>query len=363
MPLEIAVGGVGVVGVLAYALLGGADFGGGVWSALAAGPRKAAQREAIRTAMGPVWEANHVWLIFVIVVMFTAFPPAYAALSVALYIPFHLVLLGIILRGSAFAFRSHSHGSSHGVRGRSERHWGRVFGVASVITPVLLGMCLGAVSDGGIRVRAGVVTMPGGPAWLSPLAIGMGALALALCAYLAAVYLVNETSGELRQDFLRRAIAAEGVAVVLALALLPLAYAEAPHLWAGLMAPRTLPALLAGAALTVMAGAALRQASVRLARIAAVGQVACVVGGWALAQYPFIVYPDMSVTDAAGPASTLRFVLYSLPFGLAILLPSLWWLFRVFKGEYLGLTERTPEGMALADGGEVRRGDGPRGGR
>jgi cytochrome d ubiquinol oxidase subunit II len=174
--------------LVAAAVLGGADFGGGVWDLFAGGPRRDEQREAIAHAMGPVWEANHVWLIFVIVLLFTAFPPAFAALSVGLFGLFHFVLVGVTLRGAAFVFR----GPEVGDRGAG--HWGTVFGVASVITPVLLGMAVGAVSAGSLRVQGGQVQIGGATPWLAPISLVIGALALALCAYLAAVYLTVETA-------------------------------------------------------------------------------------------------------------------------------------------------------------------------
>ncbi len=335
MSLEFLLGGLGVVGVLAYALLGGADFGGGVWDALAQGPRKAEQRRAIAGAMGPVWEANHVWLIFVIVIMFTAFPQAYAALSEALFVPFHLVLLGIILRGAAFVFRAHSPESARGLGGAAGLRWGAVFGVASVITPILLGMCLAAVTVGGVHVAEGVVMIDGMPPWLTPVAIAMGLLALAICAELAAVYLTNETEGELREDFRRRALLSAAAVVTLSLLMLPLLAMQAPHVLIALLSLRAVPVLGAGAVCAIGAGLALLRGRYRLARAATVGQAACVVGGWALAQYPFIIYPDVTIANAAAPATTLRFVLYTLPIGLAVLLPSLWYLFKVFKGEHI----------------------------
>src|SRR5216684_4080407 len=151
-----------ITALILYALLGGADYGGGVWDLFAFGKRAPAQRALIAQAIGPVWEANHVWLIFVIVVLFTAFPPAYAALSVALFVPLHLVLVGITLRGAAFVFRGPQAG------GPGSGPWGAVFGVASVITPALLGMCVGAVSAGGLRVRGGEVRVEEPPPWLTP---------------------------------------------------------------------------------------------------------------------------------------------------------------------------------------------------
>jgi cytochrome d ubiquinol oxidase subunit II len=335
--LEIGVAGLTLLAVVAYGVLGGADFGGGVWDALASGPRKQDQRDAIARAMGPVWEANHVWLIFVIVLLFSAFPPAYGALSVGLFALFHLVLLGIILRGASFVFRAYSPESARGLPGDQDRarsRWGRVFGVASVITPVLLGMSLGAVSAGRFRIRDGQVALDGVP-WLAPVALAMGAFALAMCAYLAAAFLAYETEGELREDFRARALWAGTGVVGLSVLLLPLLVVQAPHLWAGLLAPRTLPVLTLGIGTALASGWWLRTRRYRLARLAAIGQVGCLLTGWGLAQFPYIIYPDLTLYDAAAPEPTLRFILYTLPLGLALLLPSLWFLFRVFKGEVL----------------------------
>jgi cytochrome d ubiquinol oxidase subunit II len=330
--LELGVAGLTLLAVVAYAVLGGADFGGGIWDAAAAGPRKLDQRDAVARAMGPVWEANHVWLIFVIVLLFSSFPPVYSALSVALFVPFHLVLLGIILRGAAFVFRAYSPESGRASSpSRQARRWGAVFGAASVITPVLLGMCLGAVSAGGIRVSQGVVRLDGLP-WLAPVSLAMGGFALAMCAYLAAVFLAYETQGELREDFRARALWAGTAVVVLSVLLLPLLATDATHLWRGLLHPRTIPVLAAGVATALASGWLLRTRRYRLARLASILQVACLVAGWGLAQYPYLIYPDLTLHDAAAPEPMLRFVLFTLPLGLALLLPSLWLLFRVFKG-------------------------------
>jgi cytochrome d ubiquinol oxidase subunit II len=335
--------GLTLAALIAYAVLAGADFGGGIWDAFARGPRRDVQRDAIAHAMGPVWEANHVWLIFVVVLLFTCFPSAYAALSEGLFVPFHLVLLGIILRGAAFVFRAYSPQS---VRrpGRGARRWGAVFGAASVITPVLLGMCLGAVSAGGLRVVGGRVMTVGTAPWLRPLPLATGGFALAVCAYLAAVYLTNETAGELREDFRRRALAAGTAVVAMSALMLPLLYVRAPHLWHGLLSARAAPVLAVGVAAALLSGWALRERKPRLARAATVAQTACLLAGWGIAQHPYIIYPDVTIHGAAAHEATLRFVLWSTPFGMSLLLPSLWWLFRVFKW-----SETKPE--------EVRQGD------
>src|SRR6185436_5424124 len=163
MPLELLLAGVLMVSLNIYALGAGADFGGGVWDLLASGPRQRAQRNAIAHAIGPIWEANHVWLILVIVVLFVAFPVAFAALATALHIPLSVMLIGIVLRGSAFAFRTYG-----GDDDATQRRWGRIFAMASVVTPVMLGVCAGAVASGAIRVRDGRVVTDFVSAWLAP---------------------------------------------------------------------------------------------------------------------------------------------------------------------------------------------------
>ncbi len=150
MGIELVLGLAMVGALVLYLLFGGADFGGGVWDLLASGPRREEQRALIEHAIGPIWEANHVWLILAVVLMFVCFPSAWAALSTALHVPLTVMLVGVVLRGSAFAFRSY--GSDDDA---SQRRWGRTFAMASVVTPLTLGMCVGAVASGAIHVRGG----------------------------------------------------------------------------------------------------------------------------------------------------------------------------------------------------------------
>src|ERR687890_2240935 len=195
----------------AYVLFGGADFGGGVWDLLATGPRRNRQREVIAHAIGPIWEANHVWLILAIVLTFSCFPAVYARLGTVLHIPLTLMLVGIVLRGSAFTFRTYD--SQHDA---NQRRWGRIFSSASVITPILLGVSIGAVASGRVGADSGgsFVDQFVEP-WLTPFAFSVGLLTLALFAFLAAVFLTLEsTDRELCEDFRRRALGT-GVAVFL----------------------------------------------------------------------------------------------------------------------------------------------------
>lgn len=320
-------------GIAAYAILGGADFGGGVWDLFATGERKGVQRLAIQRAMGPVWEANHVWLILVIVVLFTAFPRGYAALSVALFLPFHLALLGIMLRGASFVFRSLE--SRHFADTGGTSAWGTVFGIASIIAPFLLGAAFGAVTEGEITVqRNGGVQAASGVFWLTPYCIANGFLAVATCAYLAATYLTIETDGPLQEDFRRRAIYSGTATAVLAAVVLAIAAAEATWFLKRLLSWRTAPII--GAGLICFAGSAwsVFTGRARLARMFAAAEVVLLIVGWGMAQYPHFIYPSLTFAQAAGPTPTLKFLVLSLPVGAALIAPSLWLLFRVFKSRY-----------------------------
>ena len=321
-----------LMGMLAYALFGGADFGGGVWDLLATGPRQREQRLAIQRAMGPVWEANHVWLILVIVVLFTCFPRGYSALGIALFMPFHLALLGIMLRGASFVFRHYRSRNKESAAETSA--WGIVFGVASTITPLFLGAAFGVVTEGRILLdEQGDVLLNTTLPWLSPYCVINGCLALVTCAYLAAVYLTNETEGALRDDFRLRAIGAGTATAILASISFWLSFHEARWFFDRLVSGSTLVVVVAG--LVCFAGSAFAVFGRRyaLSRAFAIGEVTLILLGWGLAQHPYLVYPDISLASAAAPEPTLRFVVLSLPWGALLLGPSLWFLLKVFKGE------------------------------
>jgi cytochrome d ubiquinol oxidase subunit II len=326
MALEALLAAVMFAALAAYAVLAGADFGGGLWDLLSRGPRAAAQRKTIAEAMGPVWEANHVWLIFFVVLLFTCFPRAYAAASVALFWPLHLVLIGIVLRGSSFVFRAYG---APGVT--AETVWGHLFGAASAISPVLLGICLGTISSGRIQLAAGQVTPSSQSTWLSPFPVAVGLLALSLCAYLAAIYLVMESTGALAGDFRRRALAAWIVAGIASVATLGVAAREAPHLWQALTSWPALGLIVFGALLAPASLAALWSGRFHWARVLGALQVLTLLAGWAVAQWPYLIYPGLTIRQAAAPHSTLAFTAGTLPFGLALLVPALWFLFSVFK--------------------------------
>jgi cytochrome d ubiquinol oxidase subunit II len=328
MPPELLLAGTIGVALSLYFLFGGADFGGGVWDLLAWGPRASEQRRAIAAAIGPVWEANHVWLILVVVVLFTGFPPAFAAISVALHVPLTLFLVGVVLRGSAFAFRALDMSGDPG-----QRRLSLMFSMASTIAPVLLGAAVGALVSGRVRVQDGIVTSGFFATWLAPFPLAVGAFALALCALLAATYLTVETRDPaLREDFRRRALAAAVAVGVIALVAFILAGEGAPRVRLALAARRwswPFHALTGAAAVTAIAALATRR--FRLARAAVAAQTVLILLGWALAQSPYLVVPDVTLQTAAASPRTQRLLLVALAAGLPVLVPSLWLLFRVFK--------------------------------
>ena len=319
-----------IVALVLYALLGGADYGGGVWDLFARGPRAREQRKLIAEAISPVWEANHVWLILLIVILFTAFPPAFAAIATALHIPITLLLIGIVLRGTAFTFRTYDV-----QRDDVQRRWSLVFSMASIITPILLGTILGAIASGTIIVADGAVTSGFFNSWLAPFPLAVGFFALALFAFLAAVYLTLETQQrELQEDFRARALLS-GVAVgLLALTVFILAKTGAPTVRAGIS--RTVWAFALHIFTAIFALGAfytLWTRRYRLARVLAAGQVTLILLGWAFAQYPHLVEPNITLTSAAAPPSTLRLLFGALVAGAILLFPSYYYLFIIFKAK------------------------------
>jgi cytochrome bd ubiquinol oxidase subunit II len=330
LPLEIIIAGAMIVSLVLYALLGGADYGGGVWDLFAFGKRAREQRALIAEAISPVWEANHVWLILVIVILFTAFPPAFAAIATALHIPITLLLIGIVLRGTAFTFRTYDV-----QRDNVQRRWTLVFSIASIITPVLLGIILGAIASGTIRAANGVVTTGFFQSWLAPFPFAVGFFALALFAFLAAVYLTLETHvRELQEDFRVRAIVAGIVVGVLALIVFVLAERGAPTVRAGISRSWWALALhIFTAVFATGAFYALWIRRYRLARVCAASQVTLILLGWAFAQFPNLVEPDITITSAAAPRITLELLFVALVLGAILLFPSYYYLFRIFKGK------------------------------
>jgi cytochrome bd ubiquinol oxidase subunit II len=314
-PEAIAVAVILVVVIAAYALFGGADFGGGMWDLLAGGAeRGAAPRELIDESITPVWEANHVWLVFILVLLWTAFPPAFADIMTALFVPLALSLLGIVLRGVGFAFRHTAQ------RLQMRRFTGAVFAAASLITPFFMGTVVGAVATGQVPTRpAGNVLA----AWTSPTAILTGFLFVAACAYISAVFLVLEARQRGHKDLTRyfsvRATAAGVLTGAIAGGTFEELSTSAPYDYArltGVALPLVAISIAAGIAVLGMLW--LRWYHALFLRGAAAIAVATVIFGWGLAQYPYL-FPT-SLPLAAGSAPTAALVAEFVVAGLAVLL-------------------------------------------
>ena len=305
------------IAIIIYATLEGADFGGGIWDLLAFGSQGEKTRNLIKEAIGPVWEANNVWLTYLIVGLFTAFPTVAQLLTTALFIPFVLILIGIVLRGASFVFRSFS---THTQILRAT--WGRLFSIASLITPFLFGAIGAAVASGKLRMVNGRMPVGLVTAWLTSFAIVVGLMGLALCATIAAVYLTVEARGRndqtLTECFRLRALIASAILAVLGAFGLILAPAEAPILWHGL-----LDHALWAVALTLILGIAmivsLLYKKYRWARILVILETGAIIGTWGIAQLPYIVPPDFTVTNAASPPITLTELFISTLIGMSML--------------------------------------------
>ncbi|SDG73439.1 cytochrome d ubiquinol oxidase subunit II [Sinosporangium album] len=330
MPLPEIMLGVLWVGLTAYVLFGGADFGGGVWDLLAGraeGGRP--RRDLIEHSIGPVWEANHVWLIFVIVLMWTGIPPVFAALSSTLYIPLTLAALGIIARGAAFAFRKVS------TELPQRRLFGAAFAFSSVATPFFLGTVAGAIASR--RVPAGIAKGDLVTSWVNPTSVVAGVMAVGTAAYLAAVFLTRDAQRvgdeRLAEDFRRRALGCGIVVGVLSAAGLAVLAWDAPRLFAELTSGRALPLLVLSVAAGLLSLVLLWRRAYVAVRLTAALAVAGLLWGWGVGQYPELL-PGVTLRDAAATDSVLAASLGALAVGALLLVPSLWWLYATFQREH-----------------------------
>ncbi len=323
-PESIAAGIALLATIAAYALFSGADFGGGIWDLLAGGAKRgAAPRAAIDASLTPVWEGNHVWIVFGLVILWTAFPPAFASIMTTLFVPLCLSLLGIFFRGVGFAFR-------HEVERLSMRRLtGALFAASSLLAPFFLGTAVGAVVTG--RVHAGATGSPVG-AWLTPTALMTGALFVAACAYISSIYLIGDShrrgETEMVGYFSRRAIASGLITGALAAGNLILLHASAPFVFHRLLGDALpLVALSIAAGLCALVLVVLRR--LVLVRITAAVAVAAVVGGWGWAQYPWLLPQTLSLAAGSAPTSALHAELAVVVLAGVLVVPSfvyLYWL-------------------------------------
>lgn len=308
----------------AYALFGGADFGAGFWDLFAGGDVGGArQRKLIEHAIGPVWEANHVWLIFTIVLLWTGFGPVFAAVAATCYIPLTAAALGIIGRGAGFAFRKTSTTVAR------QRVFGAVFAFSSLVTPFFLGTVVGGVASGRIPLRIDARHYVS--AWWNPTSVTTGVLAVAVCAYLAAVFLTRDAERhepELVPAFRRRALWTGAAVGALAVVAIVVVRADS-----GLSFGK--PAALSLVVVSVAAGVAslvlLWFRRFVLVRLTAGLAAATILWAWGAAQYPYLLPGQATIAGTAAPASVLHVTLGAVVVGVAIVIPSLWWLIRLFQ--------------------------------
>jgi cytochrome d ubiquinol oxidase subunit II len=317
-------------GATLYAIFGGADFGAGVWDLLSRrdGELGAQARRRIGHSLGAVWEANHVWLIFCLVVLWTAFPNAFGPLMETLYVPLALAAIGIVLRGSGFAF-------GHTLTGRGAERAETTFALSSVVTPFFMGCVVGAVAAGEVPASGA-----GEPfsSWLAPLPLLIGVLFVVSSAYLAAVFLLDDArragEAELVDYFRRRAIAAAAVAGIVAIAGILVLRADARFVFDGLTG-EGLPLVIASIVFGGVALGALLRGARRGTRVLAAGAVAAVIWGWGVAQHPYMLPESLTLDQAAGASETLTAVIIVFGFALAIVGPSLLLLYRLAQEQSL----------------------------
>lgn len=328
---EIAISGVLFAALVLYILTGGADFGAGLWDLLATGPRTAEQRRVLARAIGPIWEANHVWLILIIVVMFVCFPKAFALISNALHLPLTLMLIGIVIRGAAFVFRTYDSRED-----AVQERWSRVFSSASTVTPVLLGVCVGTLASGQVPYVDGAYRGTFWE-WLAPFPFAIGAFTLALFALLAALYILDDIDDpELLEDFRMRALGATAALFVSAWAAFGFGLGGAPTISAELVGSPlawAMQAVVASLGLGLVATLWTRR--YRWARLLGMLQVVLLVAGWGAAQFPWIAMDALSIWQASAPTPILWGTLAVLGAGAPFLAAAYGWMLWVFRQEPL----------------------------
>jgi len=324
-----------VLAIAAYACAGGTDYGAGFWDLLAGGAERGDRpRRLIDHAMAPVWEVNNVWLIFVLVIMWTGFPAMFQAVFSAMWLPLALAAVGLVLRGAGFALRKPSH------RLAQRRVYGAVFAISSLVTPFFLGAVLGGIAAG--RVKVGEPASA--DAWANPTSVLTGLLAIAAAAFLGAVFLCSDAlrfgAGDLVGYFRVRALLAFAAIVVLAIVALPVTHDHVCYVWDGLTGGLGL-LLIALAALCGLATVGLLwRRSYGWSRHTSVASVALVVGAWGFAMRPYALPTSLTVADAAGAEHTLRWLLIVTLIAIVLVGPALVVLWRLdTMGRLEGLTD------------------------
>ncbi|MCK9519844.1 MAG: cytochrome d ubiquinol oxidase subunit II [Dehalococcoidia bacterium] len=328
---------IAVAAIVLYAVFGGADFGGGIWTLFATGPRKEDQRNALERAIGPVWETNHVWLILLVVTLFVVFPTAYAIIFTALYVPLFLSLLGIVARGAAFALRHYSDRDT-----QLNAAAMRAFSVASLLTPFMFGATVGALTGGHIDLDGTDVTSGAFDGWLTPFALVCGLIGLLISAFVAAAFMVPRTEGALQRDFRRRALVSSVALGAVTTVAIPLANADADLFFERLDRWEVVLTMAVTALLGLATLALLARGFAQAVPLFAGATVAGVITAWALALNPNMVLPGLTIEDAATANITVVSFLIALPIGALILVPSLYLLYNTFSRDIFVAGQEPP---------------------
>lgn len=329
MMAEVCLG-LALLALTAYAVLAGADLGAGFWDLTAGGDKRGGRvRGMVQRSMSPVWEANHVWLIFLLVVLWTAFPVFFGSIMSTLYVPLFGAALGIIFRGTAFAVRGQAATMAEA------RTFGAVFATSSVLVPFFFGTVVGAIASGQVPVGNAV----GAPidSWVNPTSILIGVLAVVSCAYISAVYLAADAQSagidDMVEAFRARALGAGVVAGAIAIGGLAVLHSDARDLYDGLTSGGGLVMVILSAVIGAVTLGLVWTRRMNVARFTSAAAVVCITVGWAFAQSPYLLPGDLTLDEAAAGDATLTALLISIGVGLCVLVPSLIYLYRlVLKG-------------------------------
>ena len=333
-----------VVVIAAYACAGGTDYGAGFWDLLAGGAERGKRpRWLIDHAMAPVWEANNVWLIFILIVMWTGFPTMFQAVFEAMWLPLTLAAIGLVLRGAGFALRKPAR------RLAQRRVYGALFAVSSLLTPFFFGVVLGGIAAG----RVAVGTPASADAWANGTSVLTGLLAIAATAFLGAVFLCSDAlrfgAHDLVDYFRLRALIAFAAIVVLAIVALPVTHEDARYVWDGLTGGWGLLLIILAAVCGLATVVLLWRRSHGWSRYTSVASVALTVGAWGLAQRPYLLPTSLTVTEAAGAAHTLRWLVIVTGIAIVLVGPALVLLYRLdTMGELEELTDSDTRAVGAA---------------
>ncbi len=320
--------------LLLYVLLGGSDYGAGIIELLPAGTFREKQKHVINEAMGPVWEANHMWLILIVVILFVAFPTIFTTLMIALHLPMLALLVGIVVRGTAFTFRHYDAIQEP----RSQRAYTLLFGVSSLWTSFWLGIIVASLNRGTINLEAATFWDAYIAPWWGVYPLSVGLFVASIFAFLAGVYLISETDdAALQRRFTRHAAVFNALVIVSGGLVFAASFIERESLPSRFFrTPSTIAAMALATLLFVVLWRVIPKRNALLTRVVAGGQVALILLGWWLLYAPDAVHTvqgPLNFYQEAAPHATMLQLVIALLVGSLFIFPSLFFLLRVFKSK------------------------------